>query len=77
MAIQQIHDSTWEKYQQNTNQLRKYMEKHLRTFENVREWADLVNWLEKTHGYLQDFPTPYIKESLLLAKRLAQCLNPQ
>ena len=45
-------------------------------FEKVREWADYSQWLNKIAKVLEDYPSPQIPEKLTLAKRLAQCLNP-
>lgn len=48
----------------------------LGSFERAREWADLSNCLQrnkKTFAEHPDLPVPLKKD---LAKRLAQCLNP-
>ena len=47
------------------------------SFEKAREWADLSNCLQrvkKTFDQFQNLPVPLKKD---LAKRLAQCLNPE
>ena len=67
------NDQEFSKYQDPTNQLHKYLKSSLNQFEKVREWADMSTWLQKVNKLLEDFRTPFIKEKIVLAKRLAQC----
>ena len=53
------------------------MDKVLQSFELVNEWADVIGFLTRLIKLLQSnsqFPT--IPRKIIVAKRLAQCLNP-
>lgn len=76
---------TSEEEWQGTMKARVYKEQltlSLASFENAREWADLVNALQKVSKIME---TPIFAELkyvpstlvLLLCKRIAQCLNPE
>ncbi|EJF67133.1 hypothetical protein DICSQDRAFT_151482 [Dichomitus squalens LYAD-421 SS1] len=61
------------KYKKYTQQV----EKCLASFDNVQEWADFISFLKqllKTFQSYQQFKE--IPRKLVVAKRLAQCLNP-
>ncbi|KAJ8582095.1 hypothetical protein M405DRAFT_582865 [Rhizopogon salebrosus TDB-379] len=70
--LQQLYASD-PKYKKYTQQV----EKCLNAFDNVHEWADCIAFLKhllKTfQSYMQFKEIPY---KLIVAKRLAQCLNP-
>ncbi|KAL1409508.1 hypothetical protein Q8F55_003491 [Vanrija albida] len=50
----------------------------LQSFESVNEWADFISFLSRLLKVLQTPSPPYseIPRKLIVAKRLAQCLNP-
>ena len=48
----------------------------LATFERAREWADLSNSLQKLKRAIDGYPNEPVPVKKELAKRLAQCLNP-
>lgn len=48
---------------------------HLETFDRIKEWTDLGNWLQKTAKMLETNPTKFTPQKKTLAKRLSQCLN--
>lgn len=48
----------------------------LSAFERAREWADLSNCLQKVKKTFMDHPNLPVPQKKELAKRLAQCLNP-
>nr|XP_031863087.1 uncharacterized protein CI109_001565 [Kwoniella shandongensis]KAA5530159.1 hypothetical protein CI109_001565 [Kwoniella shandongensis] len=54
------------------------VDKSLQSFENVNEWADFISFLSRLLKTLQTPSPPYteIPRKLIVAKRLAQCLNP-
>ncbi|TXT04269.1 hypothetical protein VHUM_04267 [Vanrija humicola] len=54
------------------------VDKCLQSFENVNEWADFISFLSRLLKVLQTPSPPYseIPRKLIVAKRLAQCLNP-
>ena len=62
---------------QHTASLNKNLIYYLNKFEKNQEWADIAPLLQKIEGLLKEHPSPYISDKLVLAKRLAQCLNPQ
>ncbi|KAH7907786.1 Dopey, N-terminal-domain-containing protein, partial [Hygrophoropsis aurantiaca] len=59
---------------------KKYMqqvEKCLNAFDNVHEWADCIAFLKQLLKTFQSYPQfKEIPHKLVVAKRLAQCLNP-
>ncbi|SPO28009.1 related to DOP1 - strong similarity to developmental regulatory gene, dopey (dopA) [Ustilago trichophora] len=59
---------------------KKYLaliERTLASFENVSEWADFISFLARLHKAIQAYPAyNVIPRKLIVAKRLAQCLNP-
>ncbi|KAJ9474697.1 Protein dopey [Pseudozyma hubeiensis] len=59
---------------------KKYLalvERTLASFDNVSEWADFISFLARLHKAIQAYPTyNAIPRKLIVAKRLAQCLNP-
>lgn len=50
----------------------------LSNFEKAKEWewSDLIKWLRKVKNALDKHPRSSVPEKFMLAKRLAQCLNP-
>ncbi|KAG8710253.1 hypothetical protein FRC11_004702, partial [Ceratobasidium sp. 423] len=64
----------------NDPKYRKYVaqvDKCLATFDNVHEWADFIAFLTKLLKALQSYMQfKEIPRKLVVAKRLAQCLNP-
>ncbi|KAH7886231.1 Dopey, N-terminal-domain-containing protein [Phlebopus sp. FC_14] len=72
VAAQQLFSSD-PKYKKYTQQV----EKCLNAFDNVHEWADCIAFLKQLlktfQSYLQFKEIPH---KLIVAKRLAQCLNP-
>ncbi|KAI8640170.1 Dopey, N-terminal-domain-containing protein [Parasitella parasitica] len=65
---------------QNDSRYRKYVqliEKNLQSFDAVNEWADIISFLGRLLKSFQAYPQfPVIPRKQLVAKRLAQCLNP-
>ncbi|KAI9253613.1 Dopey, N-terminal-domain-containing protein [Sporodiniella umbellata] len=65
---------------QNDSRFRKYVqlvEKNLQSFDAVYEWADIISFLGRLLKSFQAYPQfPVIPRKQLVAKRLAQCLNP-
>ncbi|KAI8985936.1 Dopey, N-terminal-domain-containing protein [Pilobolus umbonatus] len=65
---------------QNDPRFRKYVqlvEKNLQSFDAVNEWADIISFLGRLLKSFQAYPQfPVIPRRQLVAKRLAQCLNP-
>ncbi|CEP13190.1 hypothetical protein [Parasitella parasitica] len=65
---------------QNDSRFRKYVqlvEKNLQSFDAVNEWADIISFLGRLLKSFQAYPQfPVIPRKQLVAKRLAQCLNP-
>ncbi|SPO28829.1 related to DOP1 - strong similarity to developmental regulatory gene, dopey (dopA) [Ustilago trichophora] len=59
---------------------KKYLaliDRTLASFDNVSEWADFISFLARLHKAIQAYPTyNVIPRKLIVAKRLAQCLNP-
>lgn len=59
---------------------KKYLslvERTLASFDSVSEWADFISFLARLHKAIQAYPTyNVIPRKLIVAKRLAQCLNP-
>jgi|APSaa5957512535_1039671.scaffolds.fasta_scaffold408316_2 hypothetical protein len=47
------------------------------SFERAREWADLSNCLQKVKKMIEQYKGLKIPRQRDLAKRLAQCLNPE
>ena len=45
-------------------------------FEEAREWADLSKCLNKIKQAIEKHPMQHVPLKQVLAKRLAQCLNP-
>ena len=41
------------------------------SFEKIKEWADIGNWLSKIVNLLNTHPSPFIKEKIVFAKRLS------
>ncbi|KAF8633541.1 hypothetical protein AX15_001344 [Amanita polypyramis BW_CC] len=61
------------KYKKYTQQV----EKCLNSFDNVQEWADCISFLKQLLKALQAYMQfKEIPRKLIVAKRLAQCLNP-
>ncbi|KDQ15544.1 hypothetical protein BOTBODRAFT_65254 [Botryobasidium botryosum FD-172 SS1] len=61
------------KYKKYTNQV----EKCLATFDSISEWADFISFLTKLLKTFQSYMQyKEIPRKLIVAKRLAQCLNP-
>ena len=60
----------------NLDLLKTKLKVQLVQFEKCKAWTDITTWLHKIEELLRDHPTPDIPEKILLAKRLAQCLNP-
>ncbi|KAG8740013.1 hypothetical protein FRC10_004853 [Ceratobasidium sp. 414] len=64
----------------NDSKYKKYVaqvDKCLATFDNVHEWADFIAFLTKLLKAFQSFMQyKEIPRKLVVAKRLAQCLNP-
>ncbi|KAI8987465.1 Dopey, N-terminal-domain-containing protein [Mycotypha africana] len=62
------------------SRFRKYVqlvEKNLQSFDAVNEWADIISFLGRLLKSFQAYPQfPVIPRKDLVAKRLAQCLNP-
>ena len=56
-------------------QLEKNLVPHLETFDRLKEWTDLGNWLQKTAKHLETNPTKFIPKRKVLAKRLSQCFS--
>ncbi|EST09066.1 Dopey, N-terminal [Kalmanozyma brasiliensis GHG001] len=55
----------------------KIIETVLASFDNVSEWADFISFLARLHKAMQAYPNyNAIPRKLIVAKRLAQCLNP-
>lgn len=53
------------------------VERTLASFESVSEWADFISFLARLHKAIQAYPNyNAIPRKLIVAKRLAQCLNP-
>ena len=53
------------------------MDKVLQSFESVNEWADVIGFLTRLIKLLQSYPQfASIPRKIIVAKRLAQCLNP-
>ncbi|KAJ3400371.1 hypothetical protein HDV05_001124, partial [Chytridiales sp. JEL 0842] len=53
------------------------VDKVLQSFEAVNEWADVIGFLTRLLKTLQAYPQyPNVPRKLIVAKRLAQCLNP-
>jgi len=49
----------------------------LKSFDNTREWADLIKCLQKMKKVLsKNSAFPLLPEKITVSKRLAQCLNP-
>lgn len=49
----------------------------LKSFDNTREWADLIKCLQKMKKVLiKNSSLPILPEKITVSKRLAQCLNP-
>ncbi|KAI8330957.1 Dopey, N-terminal-domain-containing protein [Choanephora cucurbitarum] len=65
---------------QNDPRFRKYVqlvEKNLQSFDAVNEWADIISFLGRLLKSFQAYPQfSIIPRKQLVAKRLAQCLNP-
>ncbi|KAK4687443.1 hypothetical protein P7C73_g2673, partial [Tremellales sp. Uapishka_1] len=53
-------------------------DKCLQSFDSINEWADFISFLSRLLKTLQTSSPPYteIPRKLIVAKRLAQCLNP-
>lgn len=59
---------------------KKYLalvERTLASFDSVSEWADFISFLARLHKAIQAYPAyNVVPRKLIVAKRLAQCLNP-
>ncbi|CDW94802.1 hypothetical protein, partial [Sporisorium scitamineum] len=62
------------------SKFKKYValiERTLSSFDNVSEWADFISFLARLHKAILAYPNyNAIPRKLIVAKRLAQCLNP-
>ncbi|KAI8359989.1 Dopey, N-terminal-domain-containing protein [Blakeslea trispora] len=69
-----------EQAHQNDPRFKKYVqlvEKNLQSFDAVNEWADIISFLGRLLKSFQAYPQfSIIPRKQLVAKRLAQCLNP-
>ncbi|KAI0271467.1 Dopey, N-terminal-domain-containing protein [Gloeopeniophorella convolvens] len=71
-AIQQTHSSD-PKYKKYSQQI----DRCLNSFDNVHEWADFIAFLKQLLKTLQAYMQfKDIPRKIIVAKRLAQCLNP-
>jgi hypothetical protein len=64
---------------ESESEYRKYaaqMEKALQSFDGITEWQDIIGFLQRVLKLLQSFKFSEIPQKLVLAKRLAQTLNP-
>jgi hypothetical protein len=52
------------------------MEKAIQSFDGITEWQDILGFLNKILKLLQNTKYTQIPKKLLLAKRLAQTMNP-
>ncbi|CAD8052257.1 unnamed protein product [Paramecium primaurelia] len=48
----------------------------LKSYESLKEWSDLGQWLLKLQAIFKSYQGTYIPKKKLLCKRLAQCLSP-
>ncbi|CAD8058712.1 unnamed protein product [Paramecium sonneborni] len=48
----------------------------LKSYESLKEWSDLGQWLLKLQAFFKSYQGSYIPKKKLLCKRLAQCLSP-
>ncbi|PFH49049.1 hypothetical protein AMATHDRAFT_5245 [Amanita thiersii Skay4041] len=72
-AISQQAYASDPKYKKYTQQV----EKCLNSFDNVHEWADCISFLKQLLKTFQSYMQfKEIPKKLIVAKRLAQCLNP-
>ncbi|KAF8640453.1 hypothetical protein AX17_000117 [Amanita inopinata Kibby_2008] len=72
-AIAQQTNASDPKYKKYTQQV----EKCLNSFDNVHEWADCISFLKQLLKTFQSYMQfKEIPRKLIVAKRLAQCLNP-
>ncbi|KAM3578985.1 hypothetical protein VKS41_008521 [Umbelopsis sp. WA50703] len=68
--VEYANDPRYKKYVQ-------LVEKNLQTFDAVNEWADIISFLGRLLRSFQAYPQyPVIPRKTMVAKRLAQCLNP-
>ena len=58
-----------------TDTLNHNLDRQLKSFENIQEWADIGYWLTRVENILKENPSPYIINKIQFSKRLAQCLN--
>jgi hypothetical protein len=64
------------KYAPITDNLNRLLQKYLGEFSNNTEWTDINNWVQKVEKAIEQNPSPYISEKIVLSKRLQQALNP-
>ncbi|KAJ3396413.1 hypothetical protein HDU92_003035 [Lobulomyces angularis] len=70
MEIDFKKDQKYKKYSHN-------LDKILQTFDSIQEWQDIIGFLSKLSKVLsQNDSFKSIPRKLIIAKRLAQCLNP-
>lgn len=60
----------------NEETLKHKISSLLRSYENLKEWSDLGQWLLKLQQVVQESPCGYLPKKKLFCKRLAQCLSP-
>jgi hypothetical protein len=64
---------------ESETEYRKYaaqMDKVLQSFDGITEWQDIIGFLQRVLKLLQSAKFSEIPQKLVLAKRLAQTLNP-
>jgi hypothetical protein len=75
-----MKDHAAQNYIQNDPEYKKYslvMDKVLQSFDSISEWQDIIGFLSRIHKIVTFYKQfEMIPQKLILAKRLAQCLNP-
>ena len=54
-----------------TDTLNHNLDRQLKSFENIQEWADIGYWLTRVENILKENPSPLIVNKIQFSKRLA------
>mgnify|MGYP006316735331 FL=1 len=71
-----IDNKKFEKYKEQTEDLKSGLQNILTVFNGQTEWSDIERSLQKILLHFKTTDTPFIFDKAALFKRLAQCLNP-
>lgn len=70
-----VNHELFEKYKNQTEELKSGFQRILPLFNTKKEWADIERTLKKIDLHLQRVETPFLFQKPILFRRLAQCLN--